>query len=102
MNKELHIWLGEDCSKVIGTENLYLTIESTENALLNEEFRIHTVQPHFCSTDWIVKGYRVFVHMIDNEIVEMKLGKIGDNPKEIRVEHNLERMLFSGCFGKVR
>jgi hypothetical protein len=95
MQKELHIWMGEDYPK----NDTFLSLAFTDKALEDEHIIINTVQPHVCSTTWIVKGYRIFVHMLDGKTVEMKLGQIGDNPKEIRVAHNLERMLLANCFG---
>lgn len=97
MEKELHIWMGENYPN---KNDLFITLESTEKALNNNNQRVDTTQPHVCSTTWLVRGYKVFVHMLDGEVVEMKLGYIANNPKEIRVAHNLEKMLLAGCFGK--
>lgn len=96
MQKELHIWMGDN---YINKDELFISFQATEKALLNDCNRVDTVQPHFCSTTWIVRGYKVFVHMLDNEVVEMKLGHINGHPKEIRVAHNLEKMLLANCFG---
>lgn len=95
MNKELHIWMG-----ISHPINMAVSLEETENNLNNNIQRVDTPQPHVCNTKWIAKGYRIFVHMLDGETVEMKLGQIGDNLKEIRVEHNLEKLLLAGSFGK--
>ena len=101
MDKELHIWMGENYSGEVSLDDLYLTIEATEYALnKGVEDRIDTVQPHFCNTTYLVKGYRIFVHMLDDEVVEMKLEYINNCAKEIRVAHNLEKMLLCNCFGK--
>lgn len=100
MEKELHIWMGINYRKHIKLEDMFITLEETERALNENKECIHTTQPHVCSTRWIVKGYRVFVHMLNNEVVEMKLGYINENMKEIRVAHNLEKMLLSGLFGQ--
>lgn len=95
MEKELHIWLGKDHP----SSDLCVSLETTEKVLHKGYKRVDTVQPHVCSTYWLQQGYRIFTHMLDGETVEMKLGKIGDNPKEIRVAHNLEKMLLANCFG---
>lgn len=100
MDKELHIWMGEDYLENVDFNNLCLTFEGTELALNNMNDRVDTVQPHFCSTTYLTKGYRIFVHMLDAEVVEMKLGYINNCSKEIRIAHNLEKMLLSNCFGE--
>lgn len=97
MNKELHIWMGENYPN---RNKLWITLASTEEALYNDCDRVDTTQTHVCSTKWLVKGYRIFVHMLNGEVVEMKLGQIGNDNREIRVAHNLEKMLLAGCFGE--
>ncbi|MNL91038.1 hypothetical protein D3C81_07650 [compost metagenome] len=98
--KELHIWLGKNCDDSNTKETLCVTLEDTENALKSNKSKINTTQTHVCSTLWLTRGYRIFVHMLDDEVVEIKLGYIKGYSKEIRVEHNLEKLLLSGCFGK--
>lgn len=95
-NKELHIHLSESTLP----SKFYTTLHETEKALNKEENIIHTTQTHVISTKWLVKGYRLFVYMVDSKKVELKLGKHGDFP-EVRIAHNLEQMVLVGCFGKV-
>lgn len=95
MQKELHIWMGENYSK---ENDMFISFDATEKALKNNCNRVDTVQPHFCGTEWILKGYRVFVHMLDDEVVEMKLGQIKNSSKEIRKSHNLEKLLLANHF----
>lgn len=99
MKKELHIWMGTSYRKNVRLDDMLITLEETEKALNNNKEYINTTQPHVCNTVWIVKGYSIFVHMLDEKIVEMKLGHIESCAKEIRVAHNLEKMLLAGCFG---
>jgi hypothetical protein len=94
MQKELHIWLGDDYP----FNRISFTLESTMKALHTNHIRVNTTQPHVCNTTWLVKGYRIFVHMLDGEIVEIKLGQCCD--REIRITHNLEKLLLANCFGK--
>lgn len=94
MSKNLHIYMGDNYPK---NQKLLITLQATEKALNSGESEVHTTQPHVCSTRWLVDGYRIFVHMLDEEIVEVKLGNM--NGREIRVSHNLEKMLLANSFG---
>lgn len=96
LQKELHIHL----SSVTLPKYFYNTLYDTEKALHEGEVIVHTSQTHVISTTWLLKGYRIFIYMIDGEVVELKFGKIDKCLKEIRPAHNLERMVLSGCFGK--
>lgn len=96
--KELHIWMDEDVFEKLGENKLCVTFDITEKALENSDNRVDTVQPHFCSTTWLVKGYRIFVHMLDEKMVEIKLGFMKD-VGNVRVSQNLEKMLLSNIFG---
>ena len=98
-DKELHIWLSENYPINL---DLKLTLDSTEKALLKNHRIIHTVQTSVCKTCWLEKGYKIYVHMLDNTVVEMKLGYIQGYDKEIRNSHNLEKMLLANAFGKAR
>ncbi len=95
MNKELHVHM----SSFTLPKYFYTNLYDTECALNNGEGVIHTTQTHVLSTIWLIKGYRIFVYMLDGEIVELKLGYIKGHPKEIRPIHNLEKMVLSNGFG---
>ncbi|MDD4779135.1 MAG: hypothetical protein PHT02_00830 [Tissierellia bacterium] len=47
----------------------------------------------------MIKGYKIFVHMLDNEVVEIKLGDMGKDFPEIRVSKNIEKMMLCNVFG---
>ena len=95
--KELHIWLREP-----QIEKPITNLQATQTAINEGVDVVHTVQPHYCSVASLDKGYRIFAHMLDGEVVEIKLGYIGNCEKQIRREHNLEKMLLAGCFGKAK
>lgn len=94
MNKELHIWMG-----MSHPTGMSISLEETEYQLNNNSQRVDTPQTHVCSTKWISAGYKIFVHMLDGKEVELKLGYIEGHPKEIRVSHNLEKLLLANSFG---
>ena len=60
---------------------------------------IFTYQTSACSTENLIKGYRIFVYMLDGQKVEIKLGVDNACAKEIRVNHNIEKMLLGNMFG---
>jgi len=63
---------------------------------LNKEHNdiIRTTITHFLSWDF---GERLFVH-VNNEVHEITLGECEGTDKDIRVAHNLEKLLFAGKF----
>lgn len=67
------------------------TYHEVDLAIHNKEEVIHTTQTSVISTTSLVKGYRIFVHFVDGEVNEMKLGHIDGCAKEIRIAHNLEK-----------
>ena len=91
--------MGEDFLEQTRDNSFFFTVEGTQKALDSELERVNTVQPLFCCTIWFLKGYRLFVHMLDRKTVEIKLGKMNETSREIRVYHNLEKMLLSNEFG---
>ncbi len=95
--KEIHVWMYSDYPSETCAD-LY----STELMLRLGKLVVHTTQPSVCSTANLIEGYKIFVHMIDGETVEVKLGDTNiHTDREIREEHNLEKLLLSNEFGKV-
>ena len=92
---EFHIWLHTE----IWSYSICATYLDTDISLKNKEPIIHTTQTHFCSTKRFEEGYRLFVHLIDGNTVEIKLGENDCTSKEIRMEHNLEKLLLANEFG---
>ena len=93
--KELHVYLGPDypdCTIV----NYYDTLTALDSGIE----QVHTTQPHFCSFDWVVKGYDLFLHFSSGKTINPKLGKNDFTPKDLRVAHNLERMLLPMEYNK--
>jgi len=109
MNKEIHIWMNDvhahlNDANIDNAKSLVFSRFQTMVAFKNLDLdwcdRIDTVQTFVCSIDNLKKGYRIFVHMIDFEEVEIKLGTNNKHTKRnIRVENNLENLLLNNEFG---
>ena len=97
IQKELHIWMNEDYQ--LQATNLFISLDLAERALCEGVNRVDTPQTHCCRTDWLAKGYRIFVHLLDGETIEIKLGSNEKWAKEIRPAHNIERLLLANFFG---
>lgn len=97
--KELHIHLSMNPKLVehINSGDAYLTLWGALKALKDDEEIIHTTQPHVCNTIYLLEGYKIFAHMLDGEVVEIKLGECCG--REIRIAHHLENMLLANVFG---
>lgn len=50
---------------------------------------------------YCLRGYRLIVQSEGRErcINDMLLGDIEENEKELRISHNIERMILSGVYG---
>jgi len=91
--KQIHFYFGPYLD---GTVNSYVLTKD----IINVGFKyIHTTQIVLCTTDLFRKGYRIFIHPVQGNVFEIKLG---DNSpytdKEIRMGHNLYKMLIAGTF----
>lgn len=92
MEKELHVWL-----KNPNNGFFYASYLDTLEAISKNEKRIDTTQPHFLHFSY---GYRLFVHTDSNDLDghEITLGECEGTNREIRVAHNIEKMLIAGEF----
>ena len=83
--------------------NVIRTLADTEAAIKSGVAIINTTQPFVISTENMLKGYSLKVIMLDGEEIEIKLGTENKKKKkDIRLAHNLERMLLSNAFGYAR
>lgn len=59
---------------------------------------IHATVYRYCTTRLFELGYRIFIHPYKGETFELTLGACANTDREIRMGHNLEKMLFTGVF----
>ena len=79
------------------------TLAEVEVAIKNGVPIINTTQPFVISTENMLKGYSLKVILLDGEEIEIKLGPENKyTKKDIRLAHNLERMLLANAFGYAR
>ena len=93
MVKELHLKLEleKNCFAVLG---LCTTYKETEDAISQNKDVVCTTQTHFLSFKY---AERLFVH-VNGEKHEITLGNCEGTTREIKISHNLERLLFAGEF----
>lgn len=96
---ELHVYLSEQIIPDSKKEVLSIGLFETEKLLHNNAKEVHTIQTHVISNTWLLRGYRIFVYMLDGEKVELKYNGMDDKYPKIRVSQNLEKMVLSNCFG---
>ena len=93
--KELHIYMTYDYP-----EETLCDLHTTLYSLIKKGMYIHTTQTSVCSTERFREGYKIFVHMLDGDCVEIKLGSENKNSsREIKMYHNLEKLLLANEFG---
>lgn len=95
MAREIHIWLG-----YCYPDDICITNIETQRLICCGFHRIDTGVIGFCNSKYLEHGFRIFVHMIDNEEVEIKFGDGNVNTNRyIHPCHNLEKLLMSNEFG---
>ncbi len=94
MKQEIHVYLTTTIQEYIKND-IFNSYSSTQEQLSKDTPILHTTQIHFLSFSYAEK---LFVHNNGN-VYEVKLG---DNTpytsKEIRLEHNLEKLLLANGF----
>lgn len=78
-------------------EDMQLTVDQV-NYAISIGRDVMTIQVCTISTLLFTKGYRIFVHDKPDSKFEITLGKCERTNREIRMGHNLERMILTGEF----
>lgn len=90
--KEFHLFLYDPPYEIIQSD-YYSTLWSIEE----EDEKIVSTQVILCTTKLFELGYRIFVHDFKG-IYEIKLGKNDCTNREIKMSHNLPKLILNGEF----
>lgn len=90
--KEFHLYLYDPEYEIV-LHGYYSTLWYIEE----EEERIVSTQVILCTTKLFELGYRIFVHDFKG-IYEIKLGKNDCTNREIKMSHNLPKLILNGEF----
>lgn len=92
--KQFHIWFSHCLTGEINC-NTPFDIELALNEGLTQ---IHTYQVESVGTYLFDIGYRIFVHPHKGSVFELTLGKCSNINTEIKVTHNLCKLLMNNAF----
>ena len=90
--KEFHLFLYDPQYEIVhhGYYSTFLSIEEGDE-------KIASTQVILCTTKLFKLGYRIFVHDLKG-IYEIKLGKNECTNREIKMSHNLPKLILNGEF----
>ena len=96
--REYHLYLGE-----VDKNTRDIICNSLHDIEILKKYgkTIHTEQIVSCTTKLFTEGYHIFIHPFRGEEFEITLGDCERTDREIRMGHNLYRMLINGVFGDV-
>ena len=102
VEKELHFWASakqcKDNNIKLNNKDSCMIFDISGCQFLSNYNIIHTTLPNLVTTELFTKGYRIFIHNLSNEIVEIKLGKNDYTLREIKMGNNLEKLLLANEF----
>lgn len=97
--EEVHIYLKFDLAYWDNSTPIAVDFWDAIRLYNNPSFRnrnvLHTTLTHFLSFSY---GKRLFVHTPDRKVHEITLGECEGTDKDIRVAHNIEKLLIAGEF----
>ena len=100
LDKQIHIYMNDGYKDSVDEDYIAFSHDEVMTALNKGCGYIPTTQTCCCSTTYLLKGYRIFVYMLDGEFVEIKLGDENKNTdRAVRVGQNIEKMLLANVFG---
>ena len=78
-----------------------ISLKAFRKQIQNDSSYIVTPLTTAIDNYYCLRGYRLIVQSEGRErrINDMLLGDIGENEKELRISHNIERMILSGVYG---
>ena len=100
MQKEYHLWLNikDFKNSLFNFDGIDLCCSLSEFKQYENDNIIYTTLPCTLSTDLLIRDYKVFVHDLQGNKIEIKLGKNECTSRVIKLGHNLEKLLLAGEF----